>query len=211
MGQSVKRLLSRHHSCSQLHHFYHFGHALVAQQGLHSGGQEHQTADRLVDEELAAFHGLCPHLRGRTQTQASDTLLCSGDTAEIEDRTLLIAVFKDCADVSISTTFVPDATELVVLKDPSSLMPVITAVMLMSLDQSLDCIEHSDEAELASMLRSISIWFETKSMVVPSGWRLPSRGNPIEDSSVWLLSDATSSHCGCSRICLTHKPRVNRG
>lgn len=106
-----------------------------------------------------------------------------------------MAVFNDCAEVSISTTFVPEATELVVLSEPSSLMPVITAVMLISLDQSLDCIEQSEDEELASMLRSISIWFDTKSIVVPSGCRLPSRGNPIEESSVWLLSDATSSHC----------------
>jgi hypothetical protein len=85
---------------------------------------------------------------------------------------------------------------LVVLSDPSSLIPVITAVILINLDQSLDCIEHSDELELTSKPRSTSIWFDTKSIVVPNGCRLPSRGKPIDDNSVWLLSEATSSHCG---------------
>lgn len=99
-------------------------------------------------------------------------------------RTLLIAVLSDCADVSINTTLVPEATELVVLKDPSSLMPVITAVMLMRRDQSLDCIEQSDDDECASLLLSISIWFETKSIVVPRGCKLPRRGNPIDERSV---------------------------
>lgn len=74
-----------------------------------------------------------------------------------EHNTLLIAVFRDCADVSISTTFVPDAMELVVLSDPSSLIPVITAVMLMSLDQSLDCMEHREDVEVTSWGRSVSI------------------------------------------------------
>lgn len=58
---------------------------------------------------------------------------------------------------------------LVVLSEPSSLIPVITAVILISLDQSLDCIEHSDELELTSKPRSTSIWFDTKSIVVPNG------------------------------------------
>ena len=61
------------------------------------------------------------------------------------------------------------ATELVTLSDPSSLMPVITAVMLIGLDKSLDCIAHNDVEEWASILGSFSIKIETKSIVVPSG------------------------------------------
>ena len=49
------------------------------------------------------------------------------------------------------------ATELVALSEPSSLMPVITAVMLIGLDQSLYCIVNNDEEEWASILGSFSI------------------------------------------------------
>ena len=68
-----------------------------------------------------------------------------------------MAVSNDKANLLIEETFVPQATELVALKDPSSLMPVITAVMLIGLDQSLDCIVHNYEEPWASILRSISI------------------------------------------------------
>ena len=49
------------------------------------------------------------------------------------------------------------ATELVALSEPYSLMPVITAVMLIVSDQSLDCIVHNEEEEWASILGSFSI------------------------------------------------------
>ena len=67
------------------------------------------------------------------------------------------------------------ATELVALSEPVSLMSVIKAVMLIVLDQSLDCIVHKDEDEWASILGSFSIWIATKSIEVPSGCRLPLR------------------------------------
>ena len=46
---------------------------------------------------------------------------------------------------------------IVVLSEPSSLMPVITAVMVIGLDLSLDSIVHNDEEKWALILRSISI------------------------------------------------------
>ena len=45
----------------------------------------------------------------------------------------------------------------IALSEPLSLISVITAVMLIGLNHSLDCIVHNDEEEWASILRSISI------------------------------------------------------
>ena len=47
--------------------------------------------------------------------------------------------------------------DLVALSEPSSLMRVITAVMLIGLNQFLDCIVHNDEEERALILGSLSI------------------------------------------------------
>ena len=89
-------------------------------------------------------------------------------------------VFNDCADVSYKN--VRAASDgLVALSDPTLLISVITAVMLIGLDHSLDCIVHNDEKEWASILWSISIWIDTKSSLVPGGYRLPIRVNPIDE------------------------------
>ena len=83
--------------------------------------------------------------------------------------------------------------ELVALIKPSSLMPVITAVMLIGLDQSLDCIVHNDEEEWASFLGCLHL---NRNEVNCSAQRMHTtfEGKPCRESSVWLFSDATSSH-----------------
>ena len=48
--------------------------------------------------------------------------------------------------------------------EPFSLMPVITAVMLIGFDQSIDINVHSHEEEWTSILRSIFVCIETKSI-----------------------------------------------
>ena len=81
-------------------------------------------------------------------------------SGKVLDKYLVDAVSNVWADVSIQTTFEALATELVALSEPYSLMPVVTDVMLIGLDQSLDCIGHNDEEEWASILGSSP--FESK-------------------------------------------------
>ena len=165
---------------------YHISHALVAQQYVHFSWHENEEADRLVDIKLVACHGLRPHLNQQDRRYELDLSLYLW-VEKYSTRNLLIQSSTTEQMISLKTPFVALAEGLVALRDPSSLMSVITTVMLIGLDQSRDCIVHNDEEEWSSILGSFSIWFETKSIVVPSGCRLSLRGILVEEISVWLF------------------------
>ena len=77
------------------------------------------------------------------------------------------------------------------LSEPFSLMPVITAVMLIGFYQSIDSNVRSHEEEWASILQSIFVCIETKSIDSAQRMQAAYSGIPIEERSVRILSEAT--------------------